>query len=109
MWRITPYSSEMPLPPSMSRAIRAMSSALPQELRFMIEVISTDAVPASFIRPSCKQPCRPSVISVCMSASFFWISWLAASGRPNCWRSSTYWRARWKQSSAAPSAPQAMP
>jgi hypothetical protein len=25
-------------------------------------------------------PCRPSAISVCMSASFFWISLLAASG-----------------------------
>jgi hypothetical protein len=109
MCRITPNSSEMPLPPSMSRAMRAISSALPQELRFMMLVISTAAVPSSFIRPSRRQPCRPSVISVCMSASFFWISWLAASGRPNCLRSSTYWRARCQQSSAAPSAPQAMP
>ena len=75
----------------------------------MMLVISTEAVPSSFIRPSRRQPCRPSVISVCMSASFFWISWLAASGRPNCLRSSTYWRARCQQSSAAPSAPQAMP
>ena len=47
----TPNSSTMPLPPSMSRAMRAMSSALPQELRFMIEVISTAAVPSSFMRP----------------------------------------------------------
>lgn len=29
-----------------------MSSALPQELRFMMEVISTEAVPSSFMRPS---------------------------------------------------------
>jgi len=43
-----------------------------------------------------------------MSASFFWISWLAASGRPNCLRSSVYWRAVCQQLSAAPSAPQAM-
>ncbi len=64
-------SSEMPLPPNMSRASRAMSSALPHVLRFMIEVISTAAVPSSFMRPRRSTPCRPSVISVCMSASFF--------------------------------------
>jgi hypothetical protein len=44
-----------------------------------------------------------------MSASFFWISWLAASGRPNCLRPSVYSRAACQQNSAAPSAPQAMP
>jgi hypothetical protein len=33
----------------------------------------------------------------------------AASGRPNCLRSSPYWRARCQQSSAAPITPQAMP
>ena len=49
--------------------------------------------PSSFMRPRRRQPCRPSAISVSMSASFFWISWLAASGRPNCLRSSTYCRA----------------
>jgi hypothetical protein len=49
-------SSEMPLPPCMSRAMRAMSSALPQELR-LIEVISTGAaVPSSFMRPRRRQP-----------------------------------------------------
>ncbi len=99
----------MPLPPCMSRAIRAISSALPQELRFMIDVISGAALPSSLRRPSRRQPCSPSVISVCMSASFFWISWLAASGRPNCLRSSVYCRAACQHASAAPSAPQAMP
>ena len=44
-----------------------------------------------------------------MSASFFWMSWFAASGLPNCLRSIVYWRAVSKQNSAAPSAPQAMP
>jgi hypothetical protein len=48
-------------------------------------------------------------MSVCMSASFFWISWFAASGRPNCDRSIVYCRAACQQNSAAPSAPQAMP
>src|SRR5881396_2119288 len=73
------------------------------------EHVATDALPSSFMRPRRRRPCRPSVISVCMSASFFWISWFAASGRPNCLRSRTYRRARCQQSSAAPSAPQAMP
>ena len=49
------------------------------------------------------------MISVCMSASFFWMSWLAASGRPNSLRSSVYWRASCQQNSAAPIAPQEMP
>jgi hypothetical protein len=40
----------------MSRAMRAMSSALPQELRFMIDVISGAAFPSSFRRPSRRQP-----------------------------------------------------
>ncbi len=77
--------------------------------RDMMEVISTAALPSSLRRPRRRLPCRPSAISVCMSASFFWMSWLAASGRPNCWRSSTYCRARNQQSSAAPIAPQEMP
>jgi len=34
-------------------------------------VISSEAVPSSFMRPRRRQPCRPSAISVCMSASFF--------------------------------------
>ena len=71
MCRTTPYSSLMPLPPSMSRATRAMSSAFPHELRLTIDVISVAAVPSSFIRPRRRHPCSPSAISVCMSASFF--------------------------------------
>jgi hypothetical protein len=66
---------------------------------------------AAFVEqpPTRRQACRPRVISVCMSASFFWMSWFCASGRPNCLRSSVYWRAACQQNSAAPSAPQAMP
>jgi hypothetical protein len=37
------------------------------------------------------------------------MSWLAASGRPNCLRSRVYWRAACQQNSAAPRAPQEMP
>ena len=47
----------------------------------MIDVISGAAVPSSFMRPRRRQPCRPSVISVCMSASFFWIE-LVGGERP---------------------------
>ena len=32
--------------------------------------------------PSCRQDCRPRLISVTASASFLWINWLAPSGRP---------------------------
>ena len=44
---------------------------LAAELRFSIDVISGAAMPSSFIRPSRRHACRPSAISVCMSASFF--------------------------------------
>ena len=37
MWRIMWYSSVIPLPPSMSRAVRAMFSAFMHELRFTID------------------------------------------------------------------------
>lgn len=42
--RMTWYSSQMPLPPSMSRATRAMSNAFPQEFRLIIEIISDVAL-----------------------------------------------------------------
>ena len=93
----------------MSRAIRAISRALPQELRLTSEIISGATRSSSISLPTRSTDCSPIVISVCMSASFFWISWFCASGRPNCWRSSVYWRAACQQNSAAPSAPQAMP
>ena len=51
-----------------------MSSALPQLLRFISEIDGGAALPASSMRPSRSAPCKPSAISVCMSASFFWIS-----------------------------------
>src|ERR1700722_10254607 len=40
----------MPLPPNMSRAARATSSALPQELRLSMEVISPAALPTHITR-----------------------------------------------------------
>ena len=67
-------------------AVRAMSSALPQELRLMRLIVSGASRPASNSRPALRHACRPIAISVCMSASFFWTSWVAASGRLNILR-----------------------
>jgi hypothetical protein len=63
-----------------------MSSALLQLLRFISEIEGGAALPASSMRPKRSAPANPSAISVCMSASFFCTSRLAASGRPNCLR-----------------------
>jgi hypothetical protein len=38
-------------------------------------------------RPTRTHASRATVMSVDMSTSFFWTSWLAASGAPNCVRS----------------------
>ena len=62
---------------------------MPQELRFASEMASGIILPSSIRRPSRRQVCRPIVISVCMSASFFWTSWRDDSGRPNSMRSPT--------------------
>uniref|UniRef100_A0A6B0V2E0 Putative secreted protein n=1 Tax=Ixodes ricinus TaxID=34613 RepID=A0A6B0V2E0_IXORI len=108
-WRMTWYSSLMPLPPSMSLAARAMSKDLPHELRFNSDTISGHTFPSSMRRPTRRQPWRPREISVSMSANFFWISWFLASGDLNWIRSSVYCRAVSRQNSAAPRAPQEMP
>mmetsp|Transcript_22897 Transcript_22897/g.67365 ORF Transcript_22897/g.67365 Transcript_22897/m.67365 type:complete len:287 (+) Transcript_22897:203-1063(+) len=105
MW----YSSWMPFPPSMSRHARAISSALPHEFRLTSETISGANSCRSFARPTASAAWRPSPISVTASASFFWTSCCAASGAPNCLRSSVYWRACSTHASAAPRAPHAMP
>ena len=49
-----------------------MSSALPQLLRLMSEIISGAMRPSSISRPTRSEAWKPSAISVCMSASFFW-------------------------------------
>ena len=73
-----------------------------------MEVISTAAEPSSFHAAQAQAALqRQRDLGSHVGASF-WISWLAASGRPNCLRSSVYWRAVCQQP-AAPTAPQAMP
>ena len=67
---MTWYSSVMPLPPWMSRAALAMSSALPQLLRLSMVMAGGEAVPdRSGVTGGARL--RPSAISVSMSASFF--------------------------------------
>jgi hypothetical protein len=104
MWRMTWYSSGC----RCRRACRAPAGDV-ERLAAVVALDDRDhlgaALPSSFRRPTRRQPCRPSVISVCMSASFFWISWLAASGRPNCLRSSVYWRARASRTRPRPARP----
>jgi hypothetical protein len=93
----------------MSRAVRAMSKDFMTLLRLRSEMVVGDNIPASFCRLACTTALYPSAISVHMSASFFWTSWLRAKGAPNILRSRTYWREVSKQNSAAPSTPQAIP
>lgn len=84
---ITWYSSLIPFPPSVSRAILAISNAFPVEFRLINDIISGVANPCSFSRPTCRQASRPMDISVTMSAYFVWISCVPANGFPNCLRS----------------------
>ena len=67
----------------------------PRDVERLAAIVALDDARSSRapigLRPSGGRPageaCSPSAISVCMSASFFWTSWVAASGRPNCLRS----------------------
>mmetsp|Transcript_25484 Transcript_25484/g.64213 ORF Transcript_25484/g.64213 Transcript_25484/m.64213 type:complete len:275 (-) Transcript_25484:871-1695(-) len=106
---IMPYSSTIPFPPSMSRHSRAMWMAFVQLFLFAMLIMFECSFPSSFILVNRATSCRPSTMSVQASASFFCTSWFAARGRLNISRSSRYRRAIATQSSAAPSAPQAMP
>lgn len=75
-WRQDHTRAARILPPSMSRAVRAMLSALPQLLRLTNEIMSGTILPASFKRATCKEARLPRLISVIMSASFICTSWL---------------------------------
>ena len=65
----------LPLPPAPSRDVRAMVRALPQLLRLINEIFSGGQLPSSSSRPTRSMPLK--IFSVCISASFSWISWLA--------------------------------
>lgn len=105
MW----YSSDIPFPPSIYRASLAIWMAFMQLFLFMIETCSTANSPLSLSLETWRIPRSPNEISTCIYANFFWISWKEARGTPNCFLSRTYWRARWKQYSAAPKVPQEIP
>lgn len=105
MW----YSSAHALPPRTSRTFRECSRATPQLLRFTIETISGALFPSSFKRPTWRLASKPNAAAECASTSFFCTSWKDASGLLNCFRSSAYSRARFIQSSRAPTTPQEIP
>jgi hypothetical protein len=109
MWRMTWYSSWMPLPPCMSRARRAMSSALPQLLR-LIEADHLRRGALLVQQPADAQHGLQAERDLGLHVGQLLLDQLVLRQRPpNCWRSSVYWRAACQQNSAAPRAPQAMP
>ena len=103
------YSSEIPLPPIIYLASLAIWIDFIQLFLLIIDIISTANSPFYLSLETCKAAKVPNEISVCISANFFWINWNEANGTPNCFLSKTYWRARWKQNSAAPNTPQEIP
>ena len=75
MWRITGYSSVIPLPPRIVRAVRQASIA-PRTLPiFPIDTCSGRSVPLSFIRPRWSATSEPRFTSSAISASFCCVSW----------------------------------
>ena len=84
----------MPAAPRMSRAIRAVSSAIATLFIFAIETCWGRMVPASFSRPSWRQRSCALVISVIIRTSFCWTSWNVAIGFPNWMRCWAYWSAQ---------------
>src|SRR4051794_6589576 len=75
MWRITGYSSVIPLPPRIVRALRATSIA-PRTLPILPRLTcSGRSVPSSFMRPRCSATSVPRFSSSAISASFCCVSW----------------------------------
>src|SRR2546421_2614704 len=75
MWRITGYSSVIPLPPRIERAVRATSSA-PRTLPiFPSDTCSGRRMPSSFIRPRWSARSEARLTSSAISASFCCVSW----------------------------------
>ncbi len=83
MWRITGYSVVMPLPPCISRASRAPSSATRTLLRLAMLTCANVISPASLSWPRRRAISSPSECCVASVVSFCCTSWRAAIGRPN--------------------------
>ena len=86
MCRMLAYSARMPFAPSSRRASRAMSVATFTLLRFATDTCCGVNVPASFIRPRCRERSWPLMISVTISASRTCWIWNAPMGRSNITR-----------------------
>ena len=75
MCRMTGYSSVIPLPPRIVRALRQTSIA-PRTLPILPRLTcSGRSVPASFIRPMWSATSEARLISSAISASFCCVSW----------------------------------
>ncbi len=90
MWRITGYSSVMPLAPRIVRASRQIASDSRTLLSFPNDTCAECALPASFRRPTCSATSSPLLISSIMLTSFSCVSWNAAIGLSNCTRVFAY-------------------
>ena len=75
----------------------------------MSDIISGIKLSSSINLPTLKAASMPREISVCISASFFWINCFDAKGALNWLLSRTYSRDFSQQNSAAPITPQAIP
>jgi hypothetical protein len=87
MWRMMGYSLVMPMPPRIWRASRATVKARCTLLRLAMLICAVVARPSLRSTPKRQVSNCALVISVIISASFFWVSWKPAMGLPNWMRS----------------------
>src|SRR6266849_2385854 len=90
MWRMIGCSSTMPAAPMMSRASRAVSSAICTLFILAIEICWGRTLPSSFKRPSWSARSWALVISVIIHTSFCCTSGNEPMGLPNCTRCCAY-------------------
>ena len=109
MWRITGYSSVIPLAPRIVRASRAISSASRTLLSLPMLTCCGASRPSSFIRPRCSASSVPLLSSTIMSTSLRWVSWNPPIGLPHWTRVFAYSSADSKHARAAPIEPHTMP
>lgn len=86
MCRITGYSREIPLAPSIARAVRATSSADRTFASLPKLTWLWCSRPASLSAPIRVATSPARLTSTTRSASLRWVSWNPASGLPNCSR-----------------------
>ena len=93
MCRMIGYSLVMPMPPWICRASRAMVKAMLTLFLFAIETWAGVIFPEFASVPKRQAKSCAFVISVIISANFFWVSWNCPIGLPNWIRSCEYRKA----------------